>query len=208
MYVRGLRLQARGKGIAIMDKWSGFDPIIFNPDGTLTIQAPHSVPTSWGGSWKPLRSQSVRRNIQEFSGLQKVFQRKGVIYITEADANRTPVKIQKCRGCKGSGLVDGWCSPDICRNSYPCEEHPEWQPDVSTRYWHRGACEHGQLDNHVLPKSRECYSCSGTGKRDYGSNLVSIVWDGSPLRLKDGKVIKQPPTELEKRIAAYVKLDS
>jgi hypothetical protein len=35
-----------------------------------------------------------------------------------------------------------------------------------------------------------------------------MAWDGSPLRLLNGKLVKQPPTELEKRIAAYVKLDS
>lgn len=209
LYVRGLRVQSRGKGIAIVDKWAGFDPILFNPDGTLTIQAPNAVPTAWGGSWRPLRSQSVRRNIKEFSGLTNVFQRQGVIYITEADASTTPAKIQKCRGCRGSGLIDSWCSPDMCRNSFPCNAHPEWQPGpLDTRYWHSIPCEHGQSDSHNLPKSRSCYSCRGNGTRDYGSKLVSIAWDGSPLRLKDGKIIKQPPTELEKRIAAYVRIDS
>jgi hypothetical protein len=31
-----------------------------------------------------------------------------------------------------------------------------------------------------------------------------LMWDGSPLRLKDGTPIKAEPTELEKRIAQYV----
>jgi hypothetical protein len=46
------------------------------------------------------------------------------------------------------------------------------------------------------------------GRREYGNNLISIAWDGSPIRLKDGNLVKQPPTELERRIASYVKLDS
>jgi hypothetical protein len=208
LYVRGLRVQSRSKDIAIVDKWSGFEPILFHPDDTLTIQAPQSVLTNWGGSWNPLRSQSVRRNIREFSGLQGLFQKEGVVYITTQDALRTPSKIQKCRGCHGLGLVDSWCSPPYCRNSFPCAEHPEWKPDSNRSYWHMGKCPHGQSDNHSVPKSRECYSCQGVGLREYGNNLISIAWDGSPIRLKDGNLVKQPPTELEKRIAAYVKLDS
>jgi hypothetical protein len=86
LYVRGLRVQSRSKDIVIMDKWSGFEPITFHTDDTLTIQAPQSVLTSWGGSWNPLRSQTVRRNIREFSGLRNVFQKAGVIYITTQDA--------------------------------------------------------------------------------------------------------------------------
>jgi hypothetical protein len=60
----------------------------------------------------------------------------------------------------------------------------------------------------MVERNRECHYCNGTGKQDYGSKLISMVWDGSPLKLKDGSLVKREPTELEKRIAAYVKLDS
>jgi len=210
LYVRGLRVQSRNKDIAVVDKWYQFEPILFHPDGTLTIQAPQSVPTAWGGSWNPLRSQSVRRNIRYFSGLQEVFQRQGVIYITTQDALRTPSKIQKCRGCSGTGLVDSWCSPPYCSNPFPCEDHPEFQEPPKNRFgsWHVGKCQHGNSDSHSIPKSQSCHKCKGVGLYEYGNQLISIAWDGSPIRLKDGNLVKQPPTELEKRIAAYVKLDS
>jgi len=210
MYVRGLRVQSRGNLIALVDKWYHFEPILFHPDGTLTIQAPQSVPTNWGGNWNPLYSQSVRRNIREFSGLINVFSRANTIYITTQDALRTPSKIQKCRRCHGLGLVDKWCSPPYCNNDFPCNDHPEWQPNASSSSyrWHYGKCPHGNSDSHSVPKSQECYYCTGVGLREYGNKLISIAWDGSPIRLKDGNLVKQPPTELEKRIAAYVQLDS
>ena len=209
MYMRGLRLQSRGNDIAIVDKWYGFDPVLFHPDGTLTIQCPQAVPTSWGGTWNPLRSQGVRYNIKHFGNLQGVFQKNGTIYITPQDALRTPSKVQKCRGCKGSGKRDMWCSPPYCNNHFPCEDHPEWMPTQGrSTYWHYGKCSHGFSDSHNVPNGNDCYSCSGTGKQDYGNKVISIAWDGSPLRLFDGRLVKQPPTELEKRIAAYVKLDS
>jgi hypothetical protein len=207
MYTRGLRLQSRpNNNIAINDKWGQFDPILFHPDGTITIQAPpHS------GGWRPLWSQTVRRNIKDFSGLQNVFQRQSKVYITTSDALSTPVKVQKCRVCKGSGLVDSWCSPSYCNTSFPCEEHPEFKEPPKNSYggaWHYGNCEHGFNSSHNIPKSGQCYNCKGNGKKDYGSKLISLEWDGSPLRLSNGALVRQPPTELEKRIAAYVKLDS
>lgn len=205
MYMRGLRLQNRGKDIAIMDKWYGFDPVLFHPDGTLTIQAPKASPTAWGGTWNPLRSQGVRFNIKHFGQLQECVQRNGEIYITTQDALRTPSKVQKCRGCKGSGLVDGWCSPPYCPNHAPCPDHPQVAKNT---YWHYSLCPHGQDSSHRLINNQQCYRCSGSGKFDYGNKLISIAWDGSPLRLKDGNIVKQAPTELERRIAAYVKLDS
>jgi hypothetical protein len=210
LYVRGLRVQSRSKDIAIVDKWYNFEPILFHPDGTLTIQAPQAIPNNWGGTWNPLRSQGVRRNFKDFSGLQGMFQKNGTVYITTQDASRTPSKIQKCRTCHGLGLVDSWCSPSYCSNPFPCEEHPEFEEPAKNRYgsWHYGKCLHGNSDSHNVPKSQDCYHCKGVGLREYGNNLISIAWDGSPIRLKDGNLVKQPPTELEKRIAAYVKLDS
>jgi len=199
LYTRGLRLQYRGKDIAVRDKWGGFDPILFHADGTMTIQAPQST-SHWGGSWNPLRSQGVRYVIKQFSGLQDVFQKANNYYITASDAPLTPAKIQKCRSCHGLGKVDDWCNPGLCRNN-PCEEHP-WY--VNNTYWHYSVCEHGEKDSHTIPKGRQCHRCAGNGLRDYGTKPISLMWDGSPLRLKDGTPIKAEPTELEKRIAQYV----
>jgi hypothetical protein len=199
LYTRGLRLQYRGKDIAVRDKWGGFDPILFHPDGTMTIQAPQST-TSWGGSWNPLRSQGVRYVIRQFAGLQDVFQRNNNYYITTANALLTPTKIQKCRTCHGSGKVDDWCNPGYCRAN-PCEEHP-WASHSTG--WHYALCAHGNKDSHKVPQARNCYRCSGNGRKDYGNKPISLMWDGSPLRLKDGNPIKAEPTELEKRIAQYV----
>lgn len=206
MYMRGLRLQKRSNGsIAILDRWAGFDPVTFHPDGTLTIQAPTTT-TQWG-SWNTLNSQTVRRNIRDFSGLQHCFKRDGVVYIVEQNATLTPPKVQKCRVCKGKGKVDSYCYPDYCNKSWPCPDHPHWEPDdkKKTYYWHYGTCEHGNVDSHKVLLGQTCRSCQGEGKRDYGSQYVKIAWDGSPLRLLNGKLIKQAPTELEKAIAAYVK---
>lgn len=202
MYMRGLRLQQRGKDIAIMDKWFGFDPILFHQDGTLTIQAPANTPGRWGGVWNPLYSQGVRYNIKTFSGLQDVFKRDGVVYIVEKDAAITPPKIQKCRVCKGIGKVDSSCWPNYC-HMRDCTNHDT--TIGATRYYHLVPCEHGQIVEHKLRLDRSCYNCGGSGKRDYGSHYIKIAWDGSPLKLSNGKIVRQPPTELEKAIAAYVK---
>lgn len=199
LYTRGLRLQYRGTDIAVRDKWGGFDPVIYHPDGTMTIQAPMST-SHWGGSWNPLRSQGVRYVIKSFANLSDVYQRNGQFYITTRNPIKTPAKIQKCRRCHGTGMVDSWCSPPYCRDT-PCENHP-WS--AQTDYWHYGVCAHGEHDSHTIPQSKECYGCTGVGRKDYGNQPISLMWDGSPLRLKNGNAIKSEPTELEKRIANYV----
>lgn len=199
LYTRGLRLQTRGNDIAVRDKWGGFDPIIYHSDGSMTIQAPQST-TQWGYAWNPLRSQGTRYVIKQFSNLFDVHQRNGNCYITPQDAPLTPTKIQKCRSCKGTGKVDQWCSPPLCRNQ-PCEDHA-WA--AAHKYWHYGLCLHGEQDSHTIPKGADCYNCSGSGRKDYGNKPISLMWDGSPLRIKNGRPIKAEPTELEKRIANYV----
>lgn len=210
LYIRHLRVYKRPNGIAISAPWYKQDLITYHPDGTVTIQAP-SQQSHWGGSWSPLRSQTTRRNILDFSGIQAIEQRNFNCYITFTDAPTTPPKIQGCRVCKQRGKVDGWCSAVYCDNDSSCKLHPETASSIGNIYrrsWHHTECEHGKLGGHSTPLTEECYACKGTRKRDYGSKLVTYLWDGSPLKLKDGKLVKQPPTELEKRIAAYVKLDA
>ena len=207
LYMRGLHLTKLSNGdIAINDRWSNMTPVVYHRDGTVTISAP-TVMTSWGGTFNTLGSQTVRYNILQFSGLKDIKQRNFECYLTFQDAVETPPKIQGCRTCSKTGMVDSWCSSSYCSNDLPCLLHPDAQPRPHAS-WHKVPCEHGVSDGHSVKQGQECYSCNGTGKRDYGSKLTTFKWDGSPLRLKDGNIIKRPPTELEKRIAAYVQLSS
>jgi hypothetical protein len=206
LYMRGLHATKLSNGdIAIIDRWHQFSPVVYHPDGTVTIQAPQKT-THWGGTWNTLKSHTVRYNILQFSGLKGIQQRNFECYITFQDAVESPPKIQGCRQCKQSGRVDSWCSANYCSKELPCAEHPDATSSSSRSSWHKTPCEHGVSDGHQVKQGQQCYYCNGAGKRDYGSKLASFKWDGSPIKLKDGNLIKRPPTELEKRIAAYVQL--
>jgi hypothetical protein len=208
--MRGLYMTKINNGdIVITDKWTNFNPVVFHPDGTKTIQAP-IVNGPWG-NWNPLRSQTVRYNILQFSGIAKIYQKDFKCNLVFQDALTTKPKVQGCRLCKRTGALDSSCSPPTCwkgtlgdNNTYTCLEHPDAVISSAYNRHHTLPCEHNQMDWHTVPKGQKCYSCNGMGMRDYGSKLISLIWDGSPLRIKDGSLVKQPPTELEKRIAAYV----
>ena len=205
LYTRGARLFQRADHIAIALGWfNSHDVVLYYPDGTTTIQ---SLPT--GGRWNPLYSQGVRGLIRDFSGVQDVHQRNHKFYIVENGAGRTPAKVQGCRRCKSSGRTDEQCwGPGSCYRELPCELHPEAVVDPARPHarWHDAKeCMHGKTTKHLLYKANTCWGCGGKGKRDYGSKLISLQWDGFPVRLREGKVIRQEPTELEKRIANYVK---
>jgi hypothetical protein len=210
LYMRGLYMSKISNGdIVITDKWASFNPVVFHRDGTKTIQAP-VINRPWG-SWNSLNSQTVRYNILQFSGIAQIYQKNFECHLVFQDALTTKPKVQGCRMCSRTGLLDGWCHPPTCwdgergpNNVYVCSKHPNVTPLHSYSRYHNIACEHGQEDSHATPKTEKCHSCSGMGMRDYGSKLISLIWDGSPLRIKDGSLVKQPPTELEKRIAAYV----
>jgi hypothetical protein len=205
LYTRGARLFQRADHIAVALGWAqSYDVVLYYPDGTTTIQS-----VSPNGYWNPLWSQGVRGIIRDFSGVHDVHQRDSKWYIVEANPAVTPPKIQGCRICKSSGMQDELCwGPGTCYRELPCELHPTVQvdPQRPNARWHDAdQCTHGKAAKHMMYKAHECYYCGGTGKRDYGSKLVSLQWDGFPVRLREGKVIKQEPTELEKRIANYVK---
>jgi hypothetical protein len=208
LYMRGLHLTKLSNGdIAINDRWSNMTPVVYHRDGTVTISAP-TVMTHWGGTWNTLRSTTVRYNILQFSGLKGIKQKQFECYLTFQDAVETPPKIQGCRQCKQTGRMDSWCNSTYCSNEWPCEDHPDAQQGASPSSWHKVPCEHGVLHGHEVKQGQQCYFCNGSRKRDYGSKLTTFKWDGSPIKLKDGNLIKRPPTELEKRIAAYVQLSS
>lgn len=130
-----------------------------------------------------LRSQSVRRVIKWYGSLTDLYQKNFNHYIVQQDYQTKPQKIQRCRQCKGSGKVDAWCG--IFR-------------------WHTSPCQHGETQSHYVSQGQQCYTCGGVGKRDYGSQPIAMLWDGSPLRLIGGNLVNNKPTDLEKAIAAYV----
>jgi hypothetical protein len=205
MYFRGLRLRksiAPGGNIEVFYPWANQSLVVFHPDDTLTIQC-QQTRTTWGGYWNPLYSWSVRESIRYISGVRGLYKKNNKFHIVFSDAQLTPVKIQKCRACSGSGLVDGWCSPNYCYDSEDCDTTTIIDSN-NRRGYHYHQCTHGNNTGHPLVKSNSCYNCNGTGKKDYGSKLVSMLWDGSPLRLQNGTLVNNKPSELEKAIAAYV----
>lgn len=211
MYYRGLRLQSRGQDIAIYEPWSKVDIVLLHQDGSMTMQAP-MMTTHWGGHFSLLRSQGIRYTLSAISNVWDIYQKNYECYVVPVDAPTSPSKVQGCRSCKSSGLVDLHCYGKTCYNGtindegiFSCPDHTEvdYAPGTYVR-WHPTACEHGVINKHVIPKGQPCWYCAGSGKREYGLKRIPIKWDGSPLRLKDGKVVKKQLTDLEKRIASYV----
>jgi len=222
-YDRGLRVWkenqwAHNTDIHIGWTFSGKLPFVtWHADGTTTIHGHSNNRLNYHG-WSPLGSQSVRLTIRRYAGIS-VYQRDFKFYLEEDGAPLTPPKIQGCRSCKQSGLVDGWCNSTTCWNGefyqinsgqsvFACPEHPDAeQPYPSSYYrYHKILCEHGSLDNHSTPKTQQCYYCKGSGKRDYGSKPLRTLWSGQPLRLRDGKIIQTKASQslLERMMADVV----
>ena len=217
LYDRGYRIQYANKfnksgDIQIVMPWINNHPLItIHPDNTRTLYSPGSVTTHWGGSWSPLRAYSVRFTIYKYTGIE-VVQRNFNFKLYEQDAKITPPKIQGCRMCSQSGRLDGHCNMPTCwdgnvdeNNVYTCPKHPEATVLHPYNRYHYMPCEHGMLipNGHRVPKERECYSCEGKGKRDYGSKRVSLSWDGSPIKVENGNIVRKPLTDLERIVAAY-----
>ena len=214
LYDRGYRIQYANKfnksgDIQIVMPWvNNFPLITIHPDDTQTIQSPGAVPTRWGGNWHPLRAYSVRFTLYKYTGIE-VVQRNFNFKLYEQDAKLTPPKIQGCRMCSQTGKIDGWCNSLTCWNvdsaTGGCPTHPNTalsEIEIQ-RNRHVISCEHGNMTAHTTKRSQQCYSCSGTGKRDYGSKRVSLSWDGSPIKVKDGNIVRKPLTDLERIVAAY-----
>jgi len=196
--------------IQITAKWVSNHPIItIHLDNTKTISAPPSITTSWGGTWNPLSSHNVKYTIWKFTKVD-VVQRNWKHYLIEKDAKLTPTKLQGCRMCSQTGKINGWCNAKACyagerdeQGNFSCPDHPEAIQINTYPRWHRLPCEHGLLDGHETKRTEQCYSCKGVGKRDYGNKKVSVLWDGSPIRVQNGNIYKQPLTDLERIVAAY-----
>lgn len=214
LYDRGLRIQyankfKRGGDIQIVIPWLNRYPLItIHPDDTMTIQS-QDTQTHWGSTFNPARAYSTRYTFWKYAGIE-VVQRQFKIRLFETDAAITPPKIQGCRMCRQSGKLDTMCHPPTCWNGnvndkgvYSCPDHPDAIQNNKYSRWHQMPCEHGLDTNHTVPKGQECYSCNGLGKRDYGSKRVSLLWDGSPLKVKNQKIVMQNQTDLERIVASY-----
>ena len=195
--------------IQITNKWVNNHPIItIHPDNTRTLSVPQNLGNGWGGTWNPLTSTNVKLTIWKFTGVD-IKQRNYKHYIYEKNAKLTPSKIQGCRMCSQTGLVDGWCNAKSCwginTQISGCPIHPDIT--ISEVEQQRGrhviACEHGSMHSHNVKRSQQCYSCNGTKKRDYGNKRVSVPWDGSPIKVQDGNIVRKPLTDLERMVAAY-----
>lgn len=183
LYYSGLRLRSGSSTdeLVVFHTWFQMDIAKLYRDGTVVVHAP--MYTNWRGSQYPsLRSFNVRRLVAHLAGFEKVFQRNWKHYIIEDDPVRTPSKLRSCKACSGTGKRDGFC----------------WAATYTA------PCEHGAHISHRTKASENCYHCSGTGRRDYGNRPLKIEWDGSPIRVLNGKLVKKKPTLLEMSIANHV----
>ena len=217
LYDRGLRIWKFNKWDADSDigigwKYSGMSNsfVVYHKDGTTTIQARGVNP----GGWSPLNNYSTRLTIMRYAGISNLYQRDFKFYIVEDNAGITPPKIQGCRQCAQTGLADVWCYPRNCWDvetsddgKVSCPTHPDLGPTVMSHYrrWHPVPCEHGFVQSgHQIKNGTTCYYCQGSKKRDYGSKPERTQWDGTPIRLRDGQIIKSAATLLERMVADYV----
>ena len=215
LYDRGLYLWKTDRSNPNSDicvGWKNTTPFItYHHDGTTTIGI-ENTGASW--YWPSLRSYSVRFSIMRYANVHDVYQKNFKFYVVDNNYTKTPPKIQGCRTCKSTGKVDEYCGPSTCwqgnlqatPGGVVCTEHGMLDPQVLSMNgrWHTVACEHGNEQAHTIPKGRDCYYCNGTGKRDYGSKKEALQWDGSPLRLRDGNVIKKAASMLERMVKDYV----
>jgi len=196
--------------IEIVNQWTNYYPVItIHVDDTMTIKG-GQVSTHWGGSFNALDSQSIRYTIWKYAGIQ-VNRRDFKFYITERDAATKPGKLMGCRQCSSSGLMDSWCNPQMCGNvitlpdgSITCPTHPDATNLATWRNWHGSPCIHGDATGHNLKRGQTCYYCNGTKQRLYGERKISVLWDGSPIRVQNGNIYKQPLTQLERMLADHV----
>lgn len=183
LYYSGLRLRAGSNAdeLLIFHAWYNIVIAKLHRDGTTTIQAPTAV--GWRGTaFKSLNVYNVRRLLTCISSFERIYQKNWKHYIVEHDAPRSPIKLKLCRNCKGSGKQDGYCYDGTANE----------------------LCEHGMDNYHRTIKSHNCWYCGGVGQRDYGSRPMKMEWDGSPIRIQNGKLVRRKPTLLEMSIANHV----
>lgn len=219
LYDPGFRIRFKDKynpsgDIEMYPAWMpSYSFITIHPDDTMTIKNEPTV-TLWGYTIpKPVQLHSIKYRVWKYSGIHlKV--RNGKLLLTEYDAGKTPSKIQGCRTCSSTGHRKEYCYTQTCyeatydesTNTSRCAKHNI--SNAGKHRWHRTSCAHGRQDGHYyLNNNLSCWSCNGTKRRDYGNKLISIPWDGYPLRVKGGNIFVQQSDSaklLESMVNAYV----
>lgn len=152
-------LEQRGEDFAV--QLHSTDVVTIHADGTFTLRT---------GGWDTVTTKDRINNY----GPARVWSERGTWAIHSANDPRTPVKMQKCRGCKGTGSVH------VAANWKRYEYRPV---TISYDYeWGSGSyesSEYVQLETPELISEAHdvvCYRCDGTGQRDYGSKPMPVVF--------------------------------
>lgn len=147
------RLVQRGDNYAV--KLHATDVVTIRPDSTYVLNT---------GGWYTV---TTKDRINDF-GPARVYSANGVWCVWADDDPKTPVKISKCRQCKGTGEVTrhGWTD----RGQYEIKDGGHW-------VWVANDPPVVHPDEQV-----PCYGCNGSKVRDYGSK-------GNPVRFYDGIVV-------------------
>lgn len=220
LYDRGYRVRFADKfnkasDIQIYSPWlPDLNMVTVHLDGTMTIDGSPTT-TAWGYHHrKPMNFWSNKYTLWKYAGMT-VNTRNFELRITERDPALTPSRIQKCRACNGTGKFKLVCYSFTCYNSVPevqdnqvtmfsCKEHSY----LGARRWHDIKCEHGHMKPHTYFRVDDCWKCRGYKQFDYGNKPVTIPWDGSPIKVQDGKVLSVVTNteykSLERLIAEYV----
>ena len=197
--------------------WTGHSYVTLHYDGTTTIQG-NSVSESGIISYHDFRnSYSIRQLISRYAGVN-VYRKNHKLYLETNEADISPPKIQACRSCSSTGKVHVTCFLETCwgkeksMNGFMwCDVHPDldlMKPSLyNTRRHHDVPCEHGREEEHTLYRAATCSACNGERKRDYGSKLIPILWNGGPIKLRDGKIINTPVSQFKSNIEWMVKDD-
>ena len=217
LYTRGFRIRKEhphmlNSNLVIYLPWYHNLPIItIKPDNTMVLQTLMTqANTNHGWRSNCAFSQGVRDVVSRFTGID-MYQKDNKIWLHQASDGYTPSKLRGCGKCSSTGKIDEYCwGPNTCYKRLPCELHPDAVLTKGASIYNSDrheekACEHGKPAKHMIPMNQACYCCSGSGKINIGGKRISSQYDGYPLHLKDGKIIRNEPTELEKRIANYVR---
>lgn len=152
-------LERRGEDFAVRLHYT--DVVTIHADGTFTLRT---------GGWETV---TTKDRINGY-GPARVYSQNSTLAIWSSADPRTPVKMQKCRVCHGSGSVH-------IEASY---SYGEYRPKtVSYDYeWGSGSYESSEYVKYETPRLISeahdvvCYRCDGTGQQDYGSKPMPVVF--------------------------------
>jgi len=194
------------------------DLITYHKDGTTTLR---SQQDSIG--YGSLRYSAITEALKRYAEVQIIYKDKQT-FLVEKDPEVSPVKMQDCRSCSGFGAVDSFCYVGYCREGLfifdknkklidiSCKKHSYSFKDnlhvISNelRNIHVITCIHGHTLNHRVKRGMQCSSCSGAKVKDYGSKPVMYLWNGAPITVRDGKIVKKTrlPSIIEKEVVDIV----